>query len=278
MSIANLTKFDPARNRFTFDAPLQSGILSNIPEKEVEDLGLVNSTFQPFPFPGLPGGTPPPLFPDASPVPGGGGPGGLNAQRAALGNAEGYETFGDLVSDVTSGFGFFKKPDPFATAYTGLDDININNEEEDGFSFDGIMNAFKNLSPVNFALRNIVSPVVDKINTAYDNYKANKMKKEIPKPTVSSQVMANKNVAMHDKLKEAFGGSDSGGYSPSPGTTGKGGTIGGGSQPQGPFGKGGGGGNGNKNGNSGNSGKGTTGGMGPGAAGAAGKGKGNGLA
>jgi len=206
MSIANLTKFDPARNRFTFGAPLQSGILSNIPEKEVEDLGLVNSTFQPFPFPGLPGGTPPPLFPDPSPVPGDGGPGGLDEYRGALGNAEGYETFGDLVADVKSGFGFFNKPDPFATAYTGLDNININPEQDDeeGFSFDGIMNAFKNLSPVNFALNNIVSPVVDKINTAYDNYKADKMKDEIDKGLISKQVMANKNVAMHDKLKETF--------------------------------------------------------------------------
>lgn len=251
MSIANLTKFDPARNRFTFDAPLQSGILSNIPEQEVEDLGLVNSTFQPFPFPGLPGGTPPPLFPDASPVPGGGGPGGLDAQRAALGNAEGYETFGDLVSDVTSGFGFFNKPDPFATAYTGLDNININNEEEEqqGFSFDGIMNTFRTLSPVNFALNNFVSPVVDKINTAYDQYRERQRQASIAEGRTSAATDINRQAqqTQHDKLAEAFANRTPGG--------------------------GGGGGGGSSS----NSGGGTTGGMGPGASNAS-RGPGNGLA
>ena len=49
-------------------------------------------------------------------------------------------------------------------------------------------------------------------------------------------------LSINDLLAD-FQSGDEGGYSPSPGTTGPGGTVGGGSQPQGPFGGGGGDGN-----------------------------------
>jgi len=101
------------------------------------DEGVVNDTFIDL-FPGLfpPVGDPVEKIMDTPAVPmgGGGGPGGLDAQRAALGNAEGYKTFGDLMLDINNLPNMFGRPDPtdpFSTAYTGLD--NIGEEEESSF-------------------------------------------------------------------------------------------------------------------------------------------------
>ena len=100
------------------------------------DDGVADDTFINL-FPGLfpPVTDPVEKIMDTPAVPmGGGGPGGLDAQKEALGNAEGYKTFGDLMLDINNLPNMFGKPDPtdpFSTAYTGLD--NIGEEEESSF-------------------------------------------------------------------------------------------------------------------------------------------------
>ena len=205
MSIANLTKFDPSRNTFSFDSTLQSGILNAM--NQSQDPDPVNSTFIPFPeinpIPGI--GVPPPF---------GGGGGEGNPYRE-----EDNPVTGEITMDNIRNFFGFNKPE----GEEGEEG------EEDGFSLDGIVGAFRNLSPVNFAINNIVSPLVNKINEKYEAYQAEKKAKALAEGQTSKQTMANKNQTMHDKLADAFAnrtpgdggnsnsGSSSGGPSAGPG-------------------------------------------------------------
>ena len=95
MSIANLTKFDPAKNTFSFDSTLQSGILNAM--NQSQDPDPVNSTFIPFPeinpIPGI--GVPP--F---------GGGGGNNPYRD-----EDNPVTGEITMDNIRNFFGFNKPE-----------------------------------------------------------------------------------------------------------------------------------------------------------------------
>ena len=205
MSIANLTKFDPAKNTFSFDSTLQSGILNAMNQSQ----DPVNSTFIPFPeinpFPDI--GVPPPF----------GGGGGNNPYRD-----EDNPVTGEINMDnIKSFFGFNQTPEG-----------EEGEGEEDGFSFDGIMNAFRTFSPVNFAIKNILSPVVDKINETYEAYREKQRQASIAEGATSAATDANRQAqqSQHDKLADAFanrtpgdgnngnsGSSSSGGPSAGPG-------------------------------------------------------------
>ena len=211
MSIANLTKFDPSRNTFSFDSTLQSGILNAM--NQSQDPDPVNSTFLPFPeinpIPGI--GVPPPF---------GGGGGDGNPYREQDNPVTGEIT----MDNIRNFFGFNQTPEG---------EEGKGEEGEDGFSFDGIVGAFRNLSPVNFAIRNILSPVVDKINETYEAYRERQRQASIAEGATSAATNANRTAqqSQHDKLADAFanrtpgdggnsssGGSSSGGPSAGPGS------------------------------------------------------------
>jgi hypothetical protein len=196
MSIANLTKFDPAKNTFSFDSTLQSGILNSMNQSQ----DPINSTFIPFPeinpFPEI--GVPPPF---------GGGGGDGNPYRE-----QDNPVTGEINMDnIRSFFGFNQA----AEGEEG-------EEGEDGFSFDGIMNAFRTFSPVNFAIRNIVSPVVDKINETYEAYRERQRQASIAEGATSAATNANRTAqqSQHDKLADAFNDRTGGGNHGSTGTSG----------------------------------------------------------
>ena len=123
MSIANLTKFNPAKNTFSFDSTLQSGILNAMNESQEP----INSTFIPFPeinpFPQI--GMPPPLM--------GGGGGDNNPYRE-----EDNPVTGEITLDNLRSIFGFNKPE-------GEEGAEGEEGEEDGF-FGGIVNAFRTLS------------------------------------------------------------------------------------------------------------------------------------
>ena len=182
MSIANLTKFDPSRNTFSFDSTLQSGILNAMNQNSSEDEEVNNNTFLPInPFP-LPG-----LNPVGNPV---GGGGGENNPYSPANDVDSGEI---SMDNIRSFFGFNQTPEG-------------EEGEEDGFSFDGIMNAFQTFSPVNFAIRNILSPVVDKINETYEAYRERQRQASIAEGATSAATDANRQAqqSQHDKLADAF--------------------------------------------------------------------------
>jgi len=182
MSIANLTKFDPSRNTFSFDSTLQSGILNAM--NQSQDPDPVNSTFLPFPeinpIPGI--GVPPPF---------GGGGGDGNPYREQDNPVTGEIT----MDNIRNFFGFNQTPEG-----------EEGEEGEDGFSLDGIVGAFRNLSPVNFAIRNILSPVVDKINETYEAYRERQRQASIAEGATSAATNANRTAqqSQHDRLRDAF--------------------------------------------------------------------------
>ena len=196
MSIANLTKFDPAKNTFSFDSTLQSGILNAM--NQSQDPDPVNSTFIPFPeinpIPGI--GVPPPF--------GGGG----NNPNSPANTVDPGEISMNQIRDF---FGFNQTPEG-----------EEGEGEEDGFSFDGIMNAFRNFSPVNFAIRNIVSPVVDKINETYEAYRERQRQASIAKGATSAATNANREAqqSQHDSLAASFNDRTGSGNHGSTGTSG----------------------------------------------------------
>ena len=179
MSIANLTKFDPAKNTFSFDSTLQSGILNAM--NQSQDPDPVNSTFIPFPeinpIPGI--GVPPPF--------GGGG----NNPNSPANTVDPGEISMNQIRDF---FGFNQTPEG-------------EEGEEDGFSFNGIMSTIQNFSPIAFGIRNIVAPIRNRINATYEAYKEKQRQASIAEGATSNATNSNREAqsAQHDSLAEAFG-------------------------------------------------------------------------
>ena len=148
MSIANLTKFNPAKNTFSFDSTLQSGILNAMNQNSSSDEEVYNNTFLPIePFPGL--------NPIGNPIGGGG-----DNPYSPANNIDPGEI---SMDNIKSFFGFNQTPEG-----------EEGEEGEDGLGIDGIMGMVQNFSPVAFAIRNIVAPIRDLINEKYQAYKAKK--------------------------------------------------------------------------------------------------------
>lgn len=199
MSIANLTTFDPSRNTFSFDSTLQSGILNAMNANSSED-EVNNSTMLPMPFP-LPGTE----LGSALPILGGG-----DNPNSPANNVDSGEISMNQIRDF---FGFSPiegsmSLDPNALEAPSFSPIGSNPDgEEDGFSFNGIMSTIQNFSPIAFGIRNIIAPIRERINTAYEAYRERQRQASIAEGATSNATNANREAqsAQHDSLAEAFG-------------------------------------------------------------------------
>jgi len=180
MSIANLTRFDPSKNTFSFDSTLQTGILDAMNANSSED-EVNNSTMLPMPFP-LPGTE----LGSALPILGGG-----NNPNSPANTVDPGEISMNQIRDF---FGFNQTPEG-------------EEGEEDGFSFNGIMSTIQNFSPIAFGIRNIVAPIRNRINATYEAYKEKQRQASIAEGATSNATNSNREAqsAQHDSLAEAFG-------------------------------------------------------------------------